>query len=106
MKAIFVYMTAASETEAQRIAEAVVTERLAACANILPGMTSVYRWEGKIQKEKEVVVIFKTREELFPSLEARIKELHSYDTPCIVALPVTAASKDYLQWIFGETASI
>ena len=102
MSAIFVYITAPSESEARRIAEVVVADRLAACANILPGMKSVYHWEGKIEQGNEVIVLLKTRAALFQAVEARVKELHSYDTPCIVALPVTAAHQPYLDWILAE----
>ena len=102
MSVIFIYVAVSSD-EAKKIAEAVVADRLAACANILPGMESVYHWQGKIQSAQETVVIFKTRAELFPALEARVKELHSYDTPCIVALPVTAGHTPFLDWILEET---
>jgi periplasmic divalent cation tolerance protein len=101
--ALFVYITASSMDEANRIADAVVGERLAACANILPGMTSIYRWKGKVERVEECVLILKTRAALFGQLEARVKALHSYDTPCIVALPVTAGNAGYLEWIQMET---
>src|ERR1700733_14247745 len=99
MSAILVYVTVPSDTLAQKIAEAVVSERLAACANIIPGMKSVYRWEGKIGQRDEVVLILKTQEKLFSAVEARVKALHSDETPCIVALPVTTGNADFLQWI-------
>ena len=89
---ILIYITTSSETEANKIAEAVVGERLTACANIIPGMTSVYHWEGKLARESEVVLILKTRAELFSAVEARVKALHSYQNPCIVALPLSAGS--------------
>jgi periplasmic divalent cation tolerance protein len=103
MTAIFVYITASSMDEANRIADAVVGERLAACANIIPGMTSIYHWKGKVERAQECALILKTRAELFGQLEARVKALHSYDTPCIVALPVTAGSAGYLGWVEEET---
>lgn len=103
MKAVFVYVTAPSMEEARKIVDAVIVDRLAACANIIPSMTSVYHWKGEIAQSAETVVIFKTRDELFPALKQRVEELHSYKTPCIVALPVVAASAQYLQWIFDET---
>jgi len=101
--AIFIYVTTPSEAEARKIAEAVVTDRLAACANIIPGMKSVYHWEGKIEEAQETVVILKTRASLFQAVEARVKELHKYATPCIVALPVATGSQPYLEWLLAET---
>lgn len=103
MTAIFIYVTTPSEVEARKIADAVVTDRLAACANIIPGMKSIYHWEGKIEEAMETVVIFKTRATLFQAVEARVKELHKYAAPCIVALPLTASSQPYLDWIMAET---
>ena len=99
---VFVYVTVPDRQTAARIAEAVVGERLAACANILPGMQSLYHWQGKIEKAEEVVVIFKTPAAQFTAIESRIKSLHPYDTPCIVALPVSAGHAPYLRWIAAE----
>jgi periplasmic divalent cation tolerance protein len=101
--AIFVYVTVPSDVLAQKIASAVVSERLAACANIIPGMKSVYRWQGKIGQRDEVVLVFKTQEKLFPAVEAKVKALHSDETPCIVALPIMKGNKSFLQWIETET---
>jgi periplasmic divalent cation tolerance protein len=81
----------------------VVADRLAACANIVPGMKSIYHWEGKLEQGEEVIVILKTRAELFPAVEMRVRELHSYSTPCIVSLPLTNVSEGYLKWIIAET---
>lgn len=103
MSAIFIYVTAPSAKEAKKIADAVVADRLAACANILPGMHSVYHWQGKIEEADETVIIFKTRATLFQAVEARVKELHKYSSPCIVALPVEAGHQPYLDWIMAET---
>jgi periplasmic divalent cation tolerance protein len=100
---LFVYVTAPSDTLAQKIASAVISERLAACANIIPGMKSVYQWQGKIEQRDEIVLILKTQEKLYPALEARIKTLHNDETPCIVALPITTGNADFLQWIETET---
>ena len=104
MSGIFIYITAPSEAEAGKIASAVVKERLAACANIIPGMKSVYHWECKVEEGNETVLILKTRAELFPAVEARVKALHSHDTPCIAALPLAAGHQAYLDWIFSETS--
>lgn len=103
MTLIMVYITAPHKAEAEKIAAAVVADRLAACANILPSMQSMYHWQGKIETAEETVLIFKTRETLFARLCDKVKELHSYETPCIIALPVTAGSSDYLDWIIAET---
>lgn len=103
MTAVFIYVTTPSEAEARKIAEAVVTDRLAACANIIPGMKSIYHWEGKMEEAQETVVILKTRASLFQAVEARVKELHKYTAPCIVALPVAAGSPPYLDWLMAET---
>ena len=98
-----IYVTAESKDEALRIGRSLVEARLAACANILPPMTSVYRWEGAVQEDSEVALILKTRQELVESLTERIKELHSYDCPCVVALPIIGGNPDFLQWIDSET---
>lgn len=99
----FVYVTAPSVEEARKIALALVEERLAACANILPGMSSVYHWKGNIEQAEECVLILKTRADLFAALEKRVCELHSYETPCVTALPVLEGNKGYLDWIAAET---
>lgn len=103
MNGCFVYITASDRDEARRLAHALVESRLAACANILDGMTSVYRWEGEVQESSEAVVIAKTREDLVPALTEKIKDLHSYDCPCVVSLPLTGGSEDFLAWIAAET---
>ena len=104
MTACFVYVTAGSSDEARRIAGAVVTERLAACANILDGMASIYRWQGAIAEDQEVVLILKTREALVERLTARVKDLHSYDCPCVVSWRIDGGNSDFLAWIEAETA--
>lgn len=103
MSAIFVYVTAGSGEEASRLARTLVEERLAACANVLGGMRSVYRWQGKVEEAEEVVVILKSTTERFAALEARVKALHSYECPCVVALPIAEGSGAYLDWIVAET---
>ncbi len=100
---VFVYVTVPDMQTADKIADSIVGERLAACANILPGMRSVYHWQGKIEKAEETVVIFKTPAAAFAAIESRIKALHPYETPCIVALPVSDGHAPYLQWIMTET---
>ncbi len=103
MELVFAYITAGSRAEAERIGRTLVEERLAACVNILGGMTSIYRWQGAVESAEEVVVIAKTRADLFERLTARVKELHSYDVPCVVELPVGRGNPDYLGWLERET---
>jgi periplasmic divalent cation tolerance protein len=100
---MFVYATAADEGEARRIGRAVVEARLAACANILPGMRSLYWWQGRLEEGEETVLILKTTEERLAALIRRVKDLHSYDCPCIEALPVVAGHAPYLDWVAQET---
>lgn len=103
MDLVFVYMTAGSRAEAERIGRALVEERLAACVNILPGMTSIYRWKGAVESAAELVVIAKTRSALVDPLTRRVKELHSYEVPCVVEIPVGGGNPDYLRWLAAET---
>lgn len=105
-EARFVYMTAGSPEEARAIGRVLVEERLAACANVLPGMTSIYWWEGAAQEDTEAVLIAKTTAALVDRLAARVVQLHSYDCPCVVALPITGGHAPYLDWIGRETARV
>ena len=98
-----VLITAPNEDEAARIANDIVGARLAACANIIRGVRSIYQWQGKVEDDSEVLMIVKTRAELFGALEKRVKELHSYTVPEIIALPVVHGSEGYLAWIGEET---
>jgi periplasmic divalent cation tolerance protein len=102
-RAISVYIVAADMDEADRIAAALVAERLAACVNILGGIRSVYRWQSAVKRADEVAMIAKTTEALFDPLAARVRALHSYDTPAIVAWPIVAGDAAYLDWIGAET---
>ena len=103
MSATLVYVTAISKDEALKIARAVVEERLAACANVFQPITSIYWWDGKLQEEGETSFILKTRADLVDALTQRVKALHSYTCPCVVALPVAAGNPDFLAWIDNET---
>jgi periplasmic divalent cation tolerance protein len=105
MTMCWVYMTAATPEEARRIGRALVEERLAACVNIIPGMTSFYRWQGNVDEGRETVLIAKTRQALVERLTARVKALHSYAVPCVVALPILGGNPDFLQWIGEETTA-
>jgi len=95
----FIYMTAGSLEEAGRIGRELVSSRLAACVNILPQMRSIYRWEGKLQEDSEVVMIAKTTAARSAELIAKVKALHSYAVPCIVALAVEDGYPPFLEWI-------
>jgi periplasmic divalent cation tolerance protein len=100
------YVTCTSEDEAIKIAETLVEEKLAACANILGRTTSIFRWEGKVQRETEVALILKTRSELVANATARVKSLHSYSVPCVAAVSLTSGNADFLNWIELETAGV
>lgn len=103
MSARMLYMTAGSAEEAHRIASVLVEERLAACANIIDGMRSLYWWEGAVQDDAEVVLIAKTTAALLDTVIERVKALHSYDCPCVVALPVEGGNPAFLEWIEQQT---
>ena len=98
-QAAVVLVNASSEQQALRIANALVGERLAACANIVSPIRSIYRWQGEVQTDTEHTMIIKTRAKLVAKVEARVKELHSYEVPEILALPVVEGSKAYLDWL-------
>jgi len=103
MSVMFLYATAADAEEARRIGRVLVEEQLAACANILPGITSIFRWQGKLEEAAEAVLILKTTEQKLEAAIARVKALHSYDCPCIEALPVVEGNRDFLEWVVRET---
>jgi periplasmic divalent cation tolerance protein len=96
---IVVFITVSSEDEAAKIAKALVENKLAGCVNIIKNIRSIYSWQGKIEDEPEVLMIAKTQKHLFDSLMKRVKELHSYTVPEIIALPIIEGSKDYLKWL-------
>lgn len=97
--ALLVLCTCENQEQAQRIARTLVEERLAACANILPGVVSTFRWQGEVSEANEIQLFVKTAMERYQALERRIAELHSYDTPEIIAIPITAGSEKYLRWL-------
>ncbi|HVS83461.1 MAG TPA: divalent-cation tolerance protein CutA [Pyrinomonadaceae bacterium] len=103
-EAIVVLMTAANQDEASRIAEMLVGARLAACVQILPEIESVYRWQGEVQREKEILLLAKTTRSRFDELESQVRAMHSYETPEIIAVPITAASEPYLKWLIDVSA--
>ena len=101
---VTVYATFADEAEGARIARVLVDERLAACANILGPIRSIYRWEGRMEDCAEAAALFKTRAELAEALIARLGELHSYDVPAAVVWPIAGALPTYAQWVLAETS--
>ncbi|HEU0118359.1 MAG TPA: divalent-cation tolerance protein CutA [Alphaproteobacteria bacterium] len=103
---ISIHITTSSVAEAEKIAHALVEEKLAACANIVPGVKSIYRWKDKVEAGDEVYLLVKTRAELFGAVEAKVKDLHSYECPCIVALPITDGHQPFLDWLAESTQSL
>lgn len=103
MPGVFVYITCENAAEAERIGAALVEKRLAACANVLPAMRSMYWWEGKVERAEEAVLIAKTRDVLVDDLTDAVKRLHGYEVPCVVAVPIVGGNPDFLEWIRSET---
>ena len=104
MSSIYLVLsTVDDEQEAARLANVLVEERLAACVNIVPGLTSIYRWEGEVQREQEYLMVVKTSEDRLEELEFRLADLHPYDTPEIVSIPVVSGNEAYLEWVREET---
>ena len=99
MPYVIVYVTAKGDAEAKKIGEAVVKDRLAACANIIPSISSIYWWKGKIEKNSEAALIVKTKKSLVKRLIKRIKELHSYEVPTIDAIEVSEGNPECFRWI-------
>lgn len=105
MEIRLIYITTKNADEARAIARALVEERLAACANIVGSIESLYWWQGSIEHDHEALVIAKTRADLVDALVAKVKSLHSYTVPCVAAIPVVAGNPDYLRWLRSETAT-
>ena len=105
MDKIIIYVTCASQTEAEKIARDLVEKKLVACANIMPAHTAMYEWKGELEKLSEVSMFLKTGGELFEKVRERVCELHSYEYPCIVALPIIAGHEPFLEWIDSETGA-
>ena len=102
-RAVFVYTTYPSIVEAETTGRALIERKLAACVNILPGMVSLYRWEGAIERGEEAVMIIKTRAALAEPVRAAVKEMHSYTTPAILVIPLESVDPSYLGWLLAET---
>ncbi|NET72001.1 MAG: divalent-cation tolerance protein CutA [Sphaerospermopsis sp. SIO1G2] len=106
MDNVFVYVTCQDRTEAIAVGKAVVESRLAACANVIDGVESIYWWNDQIQVDKECILIMKTRRDLFVELTAKVKSVHSYEVPCVIALPIELGNQDYLNWLTAQTQTI
>jgi periplasmic divalent cation tolerance protein len=102
---ILVMITAGSEEQAEQIAKTLLEERLIACANLIAGIRSLYRWKGQVCDDREILLFCKTRRELFSRLSGRVKSIHSYDVPEIIALPLLEGWQPYLEWVDQETTS-
>ena len=98
-----VFVTAKNKQEAEKIARGLLQARLAACVNIMEGVKSLFMWEGKLDTAQEVLLVIKTQQKLFSSLAKKVKALHSYKVPEIIALPIIAGDKAYLQWVKENT---
>lgn len=104
MKPLFVYITAKDKKQARQIGKALVTEKIVACVNIIDGVNSLYFWEGKFCDDTEAVLVAKTLDTNLERLVKRVKKLHTYKVPCIVALPIVGGNEGFLRWIKSETA--
>lgn len=103
MTAIIAYVTTKDREEALRIGKALVDERLAACANVMDGMQSIYRWEGRVEEASESVLIIKSVESRAQAIIDRVKSMHSYECPCVAIWPLTDGNPQYLEWIRKES---
>jgi periplasmic divalent cation tolerance protein len=99
IKGIVIFITSGSEEEAKRLGRILVEEKLAACVNIIPGVESLYWWKGKIESSKEWMLVVKTQGKMVNRIVKRVKEIHSYEIPEVIALPIVEGNRDYLQWI-------
>ncbi|KAG8494006.1 hypothetical protein CXB51_011388 [Gossypium anomalum] len=100
---IVVYVTVPNRDAGRKLADSIVKEKLAACVNIVPGVESVYEWEGKVNRDPEELLIIKTRQSLLPALTEHIKANHEYDVPEVIALPIGGGSAEYLEWLKNST---
>jgi periplasmic divalent cation tolerance protein len=100
---VVVLITVPSTEVGRQVARALLDQRLAACVNLVPGVNSLYVWDGQLQDDEEVLLVVKTRSELFTRLVPAVRAVHPYTVPEIIALPVLAGSRDYLDWIEDAT---
>ena len=103
MDFVIIYCTVSSKSEGKKIAKVLMKYNLAACINIFDKVESIFSWDGKLMHEKEALMMIKTRKELFPKINRAIHELHSYNVPEVVAIPIAEADETYLKWIAHET---
>jgi len=101
---VLAFSTAGSTEEARRIATALVDEQLAACVNIVDNIHSIYRWQGATKSTAESLMLIKTRANLLPTIELRLRDLHSYDVPELVAVPIEQGAQPYLDWLLASTS--
>ncbi|MEA5572560.1 divalent-cation tolerance protein CutA [Calothrix sp. UHCC 0171] len=104
MEPVFVYVTCKDRAEAIQVGKSLVETRLAACANVIDGMDSIYWWKDQLEVAKEAILILKSRRDLLEELTKKVKLEHSYEVPCVVALPITGGNQDYLDWLLAETS--
>jgi len=103
-QALIVYVTTETEAEAREIGAALLGQRLAACVNVLPHILSLFRWDGAVQSATEAAFVAKTTQARLPALIEEVKRLHSYDVPCVVAMPIVGGNPDFLAWLADETS--
>lgn len=96
---VVVFVTSGSREEGERLASSLVEERLAACVNLVPGLSSIYWWKGEVERAEEVLLVIKTRQDLLGTLVERVKAFHSYTVPEVIALPIVGGNEDYLRWM-------
>ena len=102
---VIVFVTVPGLREGRRISKAVLTSRLAACVNVIPGIQSMYQWKGKIVQEKEAMLVLKTTRPRYRKLEQKIKQLHPYEVPEVIAIPMICGSSQYIEWVTKEVAN-
>jgi periplasmic divalent cation tolerance protein len=100
---LVVYCTCPNEESGQKIADRLVGDRLAACVNLIPGLRSTYRWKGEVQRDAECLLVVKTRQSRFAAMQDAIRDCHPYELPEVIAVPVVAGSKQYLDWVLENT---
>lgn len=103
MKMIEIWINCPDQDTARKIADTLIAKRLVACANIIPEIQSIYRWQGRIENEPEIPLVVKTREENFSSVMQDVRKMHPYETPGIIGVPVEFVNEDYLAWVYSET---
>ena len=104
-RVLLVLVTTSSRREAMQIAQAVVRKKLAACGNVIPTVTSIFRWKGKIEKSREALLIIKTSERRYAALQELVRSMHSYEVPEVIALTVEQGLHPYLEWVLNETTT-